>query len=514
MKSSEFASDPFWDHDQLFPAGQFVGPPPLILGHRGAPREAPENTLVSLRRALDVGLDGIEYDLRACAGGELVLLHDETLERTTDSHGELSKRNLASLMGVDAGGWHSRNHRGEPLPLLDEALELTLLDGRPAMHMIEIKERGLLQALLGRLEDIGPPVDLRIASFDGEELAKLPANSPKGMLLADRVDDRVISQLAEHRFGALGVGPGGWNHEAWQRLPRGLERWAWSIDSPADLLRVCDGEFTGFNTNEPHRALAARALKRLVPDLKEWPLKVPHLLVIPEGLSAEDRERGEWFGRWNSSVSFSNPLPVPIEVRIGFFSRGGAFDVEGLPHAVTVSVGETLQIPFRLDGGSRSPGPDPLIAAAISWQGNLWPGQSNLAAGGRLLLDVPLVRERRAWADALTARLSLLAESAGDRPASVLLRRTGQRLSLRIEHTGGLEDAVLVGRLGQTVQRGAPGVELILPRGFDDCPAGLPFSVGIEGLRDGVLRQRRWAGGLPVGLGHGSPGRLLPAREA
>jgi hypothetical protein len=188
--------------------------------------------------------------------------------------------------------------------------------------------------------------------------------------------------------------------------------------------------------------------------------------------------------------------------------------VEGLPHAVTVSVGETLQIPFRLDGGSRSPGPDPLIAAAISWQGNLWPGQGNLAAGGRLLLDVPLVRERRAWADALTARLSLLAESAGDRPASVLLRRTGQRLSLRIEHTGGLEDAVLVGRLGQTVQRGAPGVELILPRGFDDCPAGLPFSVGIEGLRDGVLRQRRWAGGLPVGLGHGSPGRLLPAREA
>ena len=117
-----------------------MGPPPLILGHRGSPREAPENTLVSLRRALDVGLDGIEYDLRACAGGELVLLHDATLERTTDSHGELGKRNLASLMGVDAGGWHSRNHRGEPLPLLDEALELALLDGRPAMHMIEIKE--------------------------------------------------------------------------------------------------------------------------------------------------------------------------------------------------------------------------------------------------------------------------------------------------------------------------------------------------------------------------------------
>ena len=96
----------------------------------------------------------------------------------------------------------------------------------------------------------------------------------------------------------------------------------------------------------------------------------------------------------------------------------------------------------------------------------------------------------------------------------MVLRRRGQRLSLRIEHAGGLEDPVLVGRLGQNIERGAPGVELILPRSFDENPSGLEFSVGIEGLRDGILRRRRWAGGLPPGLGHGSPGRLLPEREA
>ena len=61
--------------------------PPWILGHRGAPLEAPENTLVGLSRALEYGLDGVEYDLQACATGEPVVLHDETLDRTTDARG-------------------------------------------------------------------------------------------------------------------------------------------------------------------------------------------------------------------------------------------------------------------------------------------------------------------------------------------------------------------------------------------------------------------------------------------
>lgn len=506
-----FAS--FTDHDRLFPAARFVGPPPLILGHRGSPREAPENTLSSLRRALDVGLDGIEYDLRACAGGDLVLMHDATLERTTDAGGYLGQRNLAALMGVDAGSWHSRKFQGEPLPHLDEALDLTLPDGRPAMHMIELKEAGMLEPLLARLEEIGSRARVRIAAFDGDELAKLPADAPPAMLLADRVDGAVISQLAEHRFAALGVGPGGWNTEEWDRLPRGLERWAWSVDRPEDLIRVCSGEFTGFNTNEPHRALAARALLRLVPGLQKWPLEVPRLLVIPEGLKDADSERGEWFGRWEVTLRFVNPLPVPLEVRLGFFSRGGAFEVSGLPQVAWVAVGETWEVSVRIDGGSRAPGPDPLIAAAIQWQGNLWPGEDNLSAGGRLLIDAPLVRERRAWAEARTSRLTLLTESAGDPPASLGLRRAGSRISLLLENPGGLTDAVVVGRIGDRVVRGSPGIELALPAGFDDAPDGVPFSAGIEGLRKGVFCRRRWAGGLPEGLGHGSPGRLLPSQE-
>ena len=97
---------------------------PWILGHRGAPREAPENTLASLGRALDLGLDGVEYDLQRCASAEAVLMHDETLDRTTDLHGPVEDATLPEISGADAGSWFHRDFAGEPVPLLQEALAL------------------------------------------------------------------------------------------------------------------------------------------------------------------------------------------------------------------------------------------------------------------------------------------------------------------------------------------------------------------------------------------------------
>ena len=78
-------------------AGLAAPPPPWILGHRGVPLEAPENTLAGMRRAMELGLDGFEYDLRACASGEAVLMHDETLARTTNSQALLANAALHPL---------------------------------------------------------------------------------------------------------------------------------------------------------------------------------------------------------------------------------------------------------------------------------------------------------------------------------------------------------------------------------------------------------------------------------
>ena len=93
----------FKPQDGIGERGEAVPGPPWILGHRGSPLEAPENTLSSLRVALDLGLDGVEYDVHACASGEPVLLHDDTLERTTDASGAVRERTLPELFGIDGG---------------------------------------------------------------------------------------------------------------------------------------------------------------------------------------------------------------------------------------------------------------------------------------------------------------------------------------------------------------------------------------------------------------------------
>ena len=95
----------FKTQDGIGERGEDVPGPPWILGHRGSPREAPENTLVSLRRALELGLDGVEYDVHGTRDGEPVLIHDETLDRTTDGRGPVAELGMPELAGLDAGGW-------------------------------------------------------------------------------------------------------------------------------------------------------------------------------------------------------------------------------------------------------------------------------------------------------------------------------------------------------------------------------------------------------------------------
>jgi glycerophosphoryl diester phosphodiesterase len=86
---------------------------PLVGGHRGNPSELPENTLPAYESAVELGVDLIECDVHLTADGELIVIHDHTLDRTTDASGLVGQRTLAELRSLDAGG-------GERLPLLEE----------------------------------------------------------------------------------------------------------------------------------------------------------------------------------------------------------------------------------------------------------------------------------------------------------------------------------------------------------------------------------------------------------
>ena len=495
--------------------GEDVPGPPWILGHRGTPREAPENTLAGLRRALDLGLDGVEYDLRACAGGEPIVFHDATLERTTDGSGALRERSVRDLFGLDAGSWFARRFTGEPVPLFEEALEITADPGRAGgWHMIELKEEGLARAVADQLAALPGRPPVRVASFlRGAVLEARDLGLPT-MLLADEAREEDRRFVREERVTAHGVGPGGWRTSA-GAAEWSCERWSWSVDEPRDLLEACRTPLFGFNTNEPYRALATRALVALAPeDRGDYPIETPDLFVEPERLEPAVRRRGEWYGSWTTAVRVRNPFPFPVEARAGVFVPSGAFRVEGVPAAFDLEPLAQRDVPLRLTGGSRSPGADPLFAALLTWR-VATPGAraGELLPGGRLLLDAPLRRRRVTSADPLVRRLELLAERRLDPPASLTLRRRGNELLVSIENPGELVAPHVIARLGREVARGGPGVRLRLPADFDLRGGGVAFSAGIEGLREGRPVLRRWAGGLPEGLSHGYPGLLLPLRQ-
>jgi glycerophosphoryl diester phosphodiesterase len=97
--------------------------PPFIIAHRGASADAPENTLAAFELALEQGADGIELDIHLSADDHPVVIHDFTLERTTDGAGPVNAHRVRQLKRLDAGGWYDRRFSGQRVQTLQEILE-------------------------------------------------------------------------------------------------------------------------------------------------------------------------------------------------------------------------------------------------------------------------------------------------------------------------------------------------------------------------------------------------------
>jgi len=121
---------------------------PRIIAHRCGGALTPENTLAGLRLAARLGCRGVEFDAMLAADGIPVLIHDETLERTTSGQGRVADLNAAQLAGLDAGGRHHPAFAVEPVPTLDEALRLCAALGLWAN--VEIKPSVGQEAATGR----------------------------------------------------------------------------------------------------------------------------------------------------------------------------------------------------------------------------------------------------------------------------------------------------------------------------------------------------------------------------
>ncbi|MBK7876396.1 MAG: hypothetical protein IPJ77_11680 [Planctomycetes bacterium] len=479
--------------------------PPWILGLRGSPLEAPENTRVGLERALELGLDGVAYDVRASADGELVLARHASLEGVTDGTGRVADRAWKELVELDAGGAFGARFRGERLALLEDALALPGSPERGApQHVLLLASQVDLGRARDLVRDLAPTASVRVGAREPALLLEARDLGLVPMLVADRAGSREREFVARERIAACAAPAWAWSEldsEAWD-----CERWVLGADRPDELLAAARAPFFGVLTSEPLRALAARVLARLAPaDTGPFPVEAPELDLEP---GPEPGVRGAWWGSWSVRARVRNPFPFSVRATIGLVPRRGAFDIRGLPVAVELAPGDVHEAAFELTGGARRPGGDPLLFARFRWRAG--PGR----AAGTLLCDAPLRRVRRAVLDARPVRLPLLIESSFDEPATMVARRSRGDLLVSVEGAGGVLDPRAIVRLGHAVVRGARGVRVPLPEGFDAATEGVEFSCGFEGVQDGERVLRRFAGGLPDELEGGAPGRLVPKRLA
>jgi glycerophosphoryl diester phosphodiesterase len=150
---------------------------PLLIAHRGASREAPENTLAAFRLAWQEGADGIEADFRLTRDGRIVCLHDGTTKRTAGVDLAVAETSHEELRRLDIGAWKGARWRGERIPSLEEVLS-ELPAGK--MFMIELKSGPeIIEPLRRVLAADGVPADrLRLLSFDQKLVAGLKEQLP------------------------------------------------------------------------------------------------------------------------------------------------------------------------------------------------------------------------------------------------------------------------------------------------------------------------------------------------
>jgi len=135
---------------------------PFLWAHRGASSIAPENTMSAFAAAVECGADGLELDIHLSSDGVPVIIHDETLERTSNGHGLVRDKSWQQLQTYDVGSWYAEAFTGESIPALEEILNVF---GGLVRLNLEIKEFGAGLAVLELLKRY-PDADCVVSSFD------------------------------------------------------------------------------------------------------------------------------------------------------------------------------------------------------------------------------------------------------------------------------------------------------------------------------------------------------------
>lgn len=191
---------------ELLGAARGPGEAAFIAGHRGGSTTAPENTLPAVRGALAQGFDYVEIDLALTSDGYAVLMHDATVDRTTDGAGRVADLTLAQVRALDAGSWFSAEFTGTRVPTAEEALDVVAdLRGRAILDLKGVWSAEAATALVDAIAVRGLERSVAVASFDARTLAHVEARSSviSRLAILKRLPEDVAD--AARQIGARGI---------------------------------------------------------------------------------------------------------------------------------------------------------------------------------------------------------------------------------------------------------------------------------------------------------------------
>ena len=227
----------------------------MNIAHRGASAYAPENTLAAFDKAQELVAEHVEFDVHFSADGQVVVIHDDTVDRTTNGSGAVASFTLKQLKRLDAGSWFAGQFSGERIPTLGELLER--YKARLHFH-IEVKGQAehLSERTIDLVRGYGWADNVTITSFQRARLEEARAYAPEipAGWLAREVDESMVEQA--RRMGLAGICPHGdfLDGELVDRLHQnGFMVRSWGVRDEEVMRRVVEAGADGMTIDFPDR---------------------------------------------------------------------------------------------------------------------------------------------------------------------------------------------------------------------------------------------------------------------
>jgi len=224
---------------------------PLVIGHRGAMGHETENTLPSIQKAMDLGVDMIEIDVFKIKSGEIVVFHDDKLDRLTNAPGSIEDYYIVDLMKVIVEGGHK-------IPMLQDVLKL--IDNKVALN-IELKGVGTADKVNHIMEYYiekknWSPDNFIISSFNWDELKEMRKYNPNVAIAVLTEEDPVDAIPVAKELNAVTINPYFKNldlEKANEIRDAGFKIYTWTVNEPADIEAMKRIAVDGIITNFPER---------------------------------------------------------------------------------------------------------------------------------------------------------------------------------------------------------------------------------------------------------------------